>query len=86
VVILVIIKNPAKTASYYFASGIILKRLKKILIIVLRKKWNFFLNNYKLITFENILVKVLKKHIANIIFKAVEEYGLFFLKLNKNKI
>jgi len=43
VVILIIIKDLAETASYCFASGIILKRFKKSIIVVLRKKGkNFF--------------------------------------------
>ena len=49
--------------------------------MVLRKKGKkdyYFLGSYKLITFKNMLIKVLKKHIVNIIFKAVEEYKLFF--------
>jgi len=41
VVTLIIIKDLAKTASYYLTSEIILKRLKKFIIIVLRKKFFF---------------------------------------------
>jgi len=37
-VVLIIIKNLAKVISYYFASKIILKRLKKSIIIVLHKE------------------------------------------------
>jgi len=76
VVALIIIKDLAEIASYYFASGIIPKRLKKSIIIVLRKKNYSFLNSYKLITFKNMLIKVLKKHIINIMFKAAEKYRL----------
>jgi len=80
VVVLVIIKDLAKVISYYFASGIILKRLKEFIIMVLYKegKKNYsLLSSYRLITLENTLVKALEKHIINIIFKAVEEYRLF---------
>ena len=41
-------------------------------------KFFFFLGSYKLIIFKNILAKVLKKYIVNIISKAVEKYKLFF--------
>ena len=78
-VILVIIKNFTKAASYYFISGIIPKSLKEFITIVLRKKRkkNYsLLGSYKLITFKNILMKILEKYIANIIFKAVKEYKL----------
>jgi len=37
-VILIIIKDLTEVISYYFASGIILKRFKKSITIVLRKK------------------------------------------------
>ena len=76
VVALVIIKDLAKAASYYFASGIILKSLKESITIILRKKGkkNYsFLGSYKLITLKNTLVKVLEKYVANIIFKAAEK-------------
>jgi len=76
---LVIIKDLAKTASYYFTSGIILKSLKEFITIVLckeGKKDYSLLGSYRLITFENMLVKVLEKHIVNIISKATEEYRL----------
>jgi len=79
VVALVIIKDLAKAASYYFASGIILKSLKESITIILRKKGkkNYsFLGSYKLITLKNTLVKVLEKYVANIIFKAAKEYRL----------
>jgi len=64
-----------EVASYCFTSGIIPKRFKKSIIVVLRKegKKNFLLSNYKLITFKNTLVKVLEKYIINIISKAAEE-------------
>jgi len=48
--------------------------------MVLRKKGKkdySLLGNYKLITFKNMLIKVLKKHIVNIILKAAEKYKLF---------
>jgi len=80
VVVLAIIKDLIKVASYYFANRIILKSLKEFITIVLykeRKKNYSFLGNYKLITFKNILVKVLKKYIINIILEAAEEYRLF---------
>jgi len=79
VVTLVIIKDLIKTASCYFASGIILKRLKEFIIIVLckEKKKNYsLLSSYKLITFKNTLIKVLEKHVVNIMSKAVKEYRL----------
>jgi len=78
VVILGIIKDLIKAASCYFTSGIILKHFKKFIIVVLCKKGkkNSFLISYKLIAFKNILIKILKKYIANIIFKAVEKYKL----------
>jgi len=80
VAVLVIVKDLAKITSYYFASGIILKSLNKFINIVLHKKGkkDYFLSgSYKLIIFKNTLVKVLEKHIANIIFKAAEEHRLF---------
>ena len=80
-VALVIKKDLVKAANYCFANGIVPKNLKKSIIIILYKKGKkdyFFLNNYKLIIFKNILVKVLKKYIANIISKAIKEYKLFF--------
>jgi len=76
---LIIIKNLIKVVSYYFASRIILKSLKEFIIIVLYKKEKKEyspLGSYKLIAFKNILIKILKKYIANIIFKAVEKYKL----------
>jgi len=76
VVILIIVENLAEITSYCFASGIILKSLKKFITVVLYKeeKKLLFLGSYRLITFKNMLAKVLKKYIANIIFKAVKEY------------
>jgi len=79
VVALVIIKDLTKTASRCLASGIILKRLKEFIIVVLRKegKKNYFLlSSYRLITLKNTLAKVLEKYVANIMSKAVEEYRL----------
>jgi len=81
VVALIIIKNLAKITNYYFYSRIILRSLKEFIIIILYKKGKkdyCLLNSYKLITFKNILVKVLKKHVANIIFKAIKKYRLLF--------
>jgi len=43
-----------------------------------RKKKHFFPGSYKLITLKNILVKILEKHIANIILKTAEKYRLLF--------
>jgi len=79
VVALVIIKDLAKATSYCFTSRIIPKNLKKFIIVVLYKKGkkNYsLLDSYKLIVFKNILAKVLKKHIANIMSKASEKYKL----------
>jgi len=76
---LVIAKNLAEVASYCFASGIILESLKESITVVLCKegKKDYSLpGSYRLIALENMLVKVLKKYIANIISKAAEEYGL----------
>jgi len=76
---LVIVKDLAEVASYCFTSGIILKSFKEFITMVLRKKGkkDYFLpGSYRLITLKNMLVKVLEKYIANIIFKAVEEYRL----------
>jgi len=76
---LIIVKDLIKVASYYFASRIILKSLKKSITIVLykeKKKDYSLLGSYKLITLKNTLVKILEKHVANIISKAVEEYRL----------
>jgi len=79
VAVLVIVKDLAKAASYCFASGIIPKSLKESIIMVLRKKKKkdySFLGSYRLIALKNMLVKVLEKHVANIISKAAEEYRL----------
>jgi len=81
VVTLVIIKDLIEVASNYFINGIIPKSFKKSIIIVLCKegKKNYsLLSSYRLIIFKNILAKVLKKYIANIILKAIKEYRLFF--------
>jgi len=78
---LIIVKDLIKVASHYFASGIILKSLKEFITIVLYKEGKkdySLLSSYRLITLKNILVKVLEKHIANIISKAAEEYRLLF--------
>jgi len=79
VAVLVIVKDLTEAASYYFASGIILKSLKKSITVVLRKEGKkdySLLGSYRLIALKNTLVKVLEKHIANIISKAAEEYRL----------
>jgi len=76
---LIIIKDLVKVASYYFTSKIILKSLKEFITIVLYKEGKkdySLLGSYKPITLKNILVKVLEKHIANIISKAAKEYRL----------
>ena len=78
-VTLVIIKDLAKATSRCFVSGIILKRLKEFTTIVLRKEGKkdySFLSNYRLITLENMLAKVLEKYVANIISKAAKEHRL----------
>ena len=79
-VALVIKKDFAKAASYYFANKITLKCLKESITVVLHKKGKkdyFFLGSYRLIAFENTLVKVLEKYVANIMSKAAKEYRLF---------
>jgi len=79
VVALVIIKDLAEAASYYFTSRIILKSLKESITIVLYKEGKkdySLLGNYRPITLKNTLAKVLKKYIANIISKAVKEHRL----------
>jgi len=79
VAVLIIIKDLAEAASYYFTSGIILESLKESITVVLRKekKKDYSLpGSYRLITLENTLVKVLEKHVANIISKAAEEHRL----------
>jgi len=81
VVILVIAKNLIKIISNYFINKTILKSLKEFITVVLYKKGkkNYsLLSSYKLITFKNTLIKVLKKHVANIILKAIEKYNFFF--------
>jgi len=76
---LVIIKDLAEVASYYFTSRIILESLKESITIVLRKEGKkdySLLGSYRPITLKNTLVKVLEKYVANIIFKAAEEHRL----------
>jgi len=76
----IIVKNLIKITSYCFTSGIIPKSLKKFITVVLYKEGKkdyFFLSSYKLIAFKNILAKVLKKYIINIISKAIKELRLF---------
>ena len=75
-VALVIKKDLAEVASYYFTNGIALESLKEFITIVLYKEGKkdySLLGSYRPITLKNTLVKVLEKYIANIIFKAVEE-------------
>jgi len=43
----------------------------------MQKNFSFF-STYKLIIFKNTLIKVLKKHIINIMSKATKEYRLLF--------
>ena len=69
-VALVIKKDFVKAASYCFINKITPECLKESITVVLRKngkKDYSFLGSYKLITLENILAKVLKKHVINII-------------------
>jgi len=76
---LIIVKDLAEVASHCFTSRIILKSLKEFITVVLHKEGKkdyFFLGSYKLIALKNMLAKVLKKYIANIISKAAEEYRL----------
>jgi len=76
---LVIVKDLAEVASYCFASGIILKSLKEFITVVLHKegKKDYSLpGSYRLIALKNTLIKVLEKHVANIISKAAEEHRL----------
>jgi len=78
-VALVIVKDLAEITSYCFANRIIPKSFKESITVALRKekKKNYsLLNSYRLITFENTLVKVLEKHVANIMLKAVKEHRL----------
>jgi len=76
---LVIVKDLAEIASYYFANGTIPESLKESIIVVLRKEGKkdySLLSSYRLIALKNTLVKVLKKYIANIILKAAKKYRL----------
>jgi len=76
---LIIVKDLAEIASYCFTSGIILKSLKEFITVVLykeEKKDYSLLGSYRLIALKNMLAKVLEKHVANIISKAVEKYRL----------
>jgi len=75
----VIIKDLVEAASHCFTSGIIPKSLKESITVVLRKegKKDYSLpGSYRLIALKNMLVKVLEKHVANIISKAAEEHRL----------
>jgi len=81
VVTLIIIKDLVKITSNCFINRTIPKSLKEFIIIVLHKKGKkdySLLGNYKLITFKNMLIKVLEKHVANIILKVIKKYRLFF--------
>jgi len=78
-VALVIIKDLAEAASHCFANGTIPESLKESITVVLRKEGKkdySLLGSYRPITLENTLVKVLEKHIANIILEAAEEHRL----------
>jgi len=78
-VALVIIKDLAEAANYYFTNKTIPESLKESITVVLYKeeKKDYSLpGSYKPITLKNTLAKVLEKHIANIILKAAEEYRL----------
>jgi len=78
-VALVIIKDLAEAASYYFTNGTIPESLKESITVVLRKEGKkdySLLDSYRLIALKNMLVKVLEKHIANIILEAAEEHRL----------
>jgi len=78
-VALVIIKDLAEAASYYFANRTIPESLKESITVVLRKegKKDYSLpGSYRPITLKNTLAKVLEKYIANIILKAAEEHRL----------
>ena len=77
-VTLVIVKDLIEITSYCFANEIILKNLKEFITIILCKKIFFFFGSYKLIIFKNMLVKVLKKYIINIMLEATKEYKLLF--------
>jgi len=75
----VIVKDLIETASHYFTNRIILKSLKESITIVLHKegKKDYSLpGSYRLIALKNTLVKVLEKHIANIISEAAKEHRL----------
>jgi len=79
VVALVIVKDLVEIASYCFASKIILESLKEFITVVLHKEGKkdySLLGSYRPITLENMLVKVLEKHVVNIISKATEEHRL----------
>ena len=77
IAVLVIAKDLIKVVNYCFTNRIILKSLKKFIIIVLRKKRkkDYFLpSSYRLIAFKNTLVKILEKHIVNIILKVIKKF------------
>ena len=79
VIALVIAKDLAKVASYCFINKIIPKSLKESIMVVLRKngKRNYsLLSSYRLVTLKNMLAKVLKKYMANIILKVMEKHRL----------
>jgi len=78
-VALVIVKDLAEAASHCFANGTIPESLKESITVVLRKegKKDYSLpGSYRLIALKNTLVKVLEKHVANIMLEAAEEHGL----------
>ena len=79
IIALVIAKDLAKAASYYFTNKTIPESLKESIIVILHKdgkKDYSLLSSYKLIALKNTLAKVLKKYVANIISKAVKKYKL----------
>ena len=78
-VALVIKKDLIEVASYCFTNRIVLESLKESITAVLYKEGKkdySLLGSYRLITLKNTLVKVLEKHIANVISKAAEEHRL----------
>ena len=78
-VTLVIEKDLAEVASYYFINRIALESLKESITMVLYKEGKkdySLLDSYRSITLKNTLVKVLEKYISNIMSKAAEEHRL----------
>ena len=78
-VALVIKKDLAEVASYYFTNRIALESLKESITVVLYKKGKkdySLLGSYRPIALENTLAKVLEKYVANVMSKAAEEHRL----------